>query len=142
MTFDEAVNIILKHEGGYSHDSLDPGGETNFGICKRSYPNIDIKNLTKEKAMAIYRADFWDKLKIESLPRNIRLLYFDCAVNQGPARAQKFYLEAAKSGEKLAPSKFAMLRLSNYTSLPGWSRFGAGWTKRLFDVTIQSLQAG
>lgn len=43
MKFDDAVEIVLKHEGGYVNDKKDPGGETNMGISKRAYPHIDIK---------------------------------------------------------------------------------------------------
>ena len=46
--FEEAIEIILQHEGvgidpenptGYVNDPDDPGGETHFGITKRSYPS-------------------------------------------------------------------------------------------------------
>ena len=50
MDYKEIISTVLKHEGGYVHDPKDLGGETNFGITKRWYPDIDIKNLTKEKA--------------------------------------------------------------------------------------------
>ena len=53
MTFEEAVKSVLKHEGGYVNDPKDPGGETNFGISKRAFPDLDIKNLTEEDAIEI-----------------------------------------------------------------------------------------
>jgi lysozyme family protein len=46
--FDKAIEIILKHEGGYVNDPDDPGGETKFGITKRNYPTLNIKSLTVE----------------------------------------------------------------------------------------------
>ena len=45
--FDDIIEVVLHHEGGYVNDPDDPGGETNFGIAKRSHPDVDIKNLTK-----------------------------------------------------------------------------------------------
>ena len=42
-TFNEIIEVVLKHEGGYVNDPNDLGGETNFGITKRFYPNVDIK---------------------------------------------------------------------------------------------------
>jgi len=54
-----AIPNTLRNEGGYVNDSDDPGGETNFGICKRDYPEVDIKNLTEAQAEAIYLRDFW-----------------------------------------------------------------------------------
>jgi len=58
--FKQAVEITLQFEGGYSNNPLDKGGETNFGISKKSWPDIDIKNLTKEKAIEIYKQYYWD----------------------------------------------------------------------------------
>ncbi len=57
--FELAIPVVLKNEGGYVNDPDDAGGETNFGISKSSYPNVDIKNLTVEEASAIYKRDFW-----------------------------------------------------------------------------------
>ena len=45
-SFDLAIPIVLENEGGYINDPNDPGGETKYGISKRSYPALDIKNLT------------------------------------------------------------------------------------------------
>lgn len=61
------INNAIKIEGGYINDSDDYGGETKYGISKRSYPDIDIKNLTEEQAFEIYKRDFWDKSGIEKL---------------------------------------------------------------------------
>ena len=83
ITFDKAIEVILLHEGGYSFDALDPGGETNFGISKRSYPNLNIKALTKQQAIEIYRRDYWNKYRLESYPDSIRLQMFDVTVNSG-----------------------------------------------------------
>ena len=73
-TFDEIIEVTLHHEGGYVHDPKDLGGETNFGIAKRFYPDVDIKNLTKEGAKEIYKKDYWDKNKIDDLPEDLKLL--------------------------------------------------------------------
>ena len=59
-TFDEIIEVTLHHEGGYVHDPKDLGGETNYGIAKRFYPDVDIKNLTEEGAKEIYKKDYWE----------------------------------------------------------------------------------
>jgi len=58
MTFEQIINDVLEHEGGYVNDPLDKGGETNFGIAKRWYPDLDIKALTKNDAVNIYYNDY------------------------------------------------------------------------------------
>lgn len=87
MKFSQAVEIILNQEGGYIWNKDDPGGETNFGITKRNYPNLNIKELTREMAISIYLDDYWGRYRIESLPPDVRLQVFDMTVNMGPKGA-------------------------------------------------------
>jgi len=94
MDFNEAIEIVLEHEGGYVNDIDDPGGETMMGISKKAYPNLDIKNLTKEDVKSIYYKDYWLKAKVEKLPENLRMVYFDMVVNMGRSRAVKILQEA------------------------------------------------
>lgn len=88
--FLKCISIILQHEGGYVNHPNDPGGETNFGISKRSYPKLDIKNLSKDQASEIYYKDFWTKLRCDELQSELLALHvFDMGVNAGTGRAAK-----------------------------------------------------
>ena len=97
IKFEDIIEITLHHEGGYVNDPNDLGGETNFGIAKRFYPDVDIKNLTKEEASDIYRRDYWDKNKVDDMPEQLRHIYFDMCVNQGKGRAVKILQQAANA---------------------------------------------
>ncbi len=66
VEFNDIIEVVLHHEGGYVNDPKDPGGETNFGVAKRSHPDVDIKNLTKDGAKEIYKEHYWDGNKVES----------------------------------------------------------------------------
>ena len=94
MEFKDAVKIVLKHEGGYVNDPVDPGGETNMGISKKAYPFLDIKNLTIKQASDIYFKDYWLKAKVSKVPEELRMIYFDMVVNMGRSRAVKILQEA------------------------------------------------
>jgi lysozyme family protein len=88
--FSPALNFLLPHEGGYSFDPHDAGGRTKFGISQRSYPDIDIENLTLEEASKIYKRDYWDPFpyaKIES--QEVANKVFDLCVNMGSHQAHK-----------------------------------------------------
>ena len=85
--FDQAVAVVLAHEGGYVNDPADRGGETRYGISKRAYPDLDIANLTVEQAKAIYATDFWLRYRINQLPDAIAPKVLDAAVLCGPATA-------------------------------------------------------
>ena len=97
VSFNEIIEVVLHHEGGYVNDPKDPGGETNFGIAKRSHPDVDIKNLTKDGAKEIYKEHYWDRNKVEDLPEDLRHIYFDMCVNQGRGRAVKIMQRAANA---------------------------------------------
>jgi lysozyme family protein len=90
-SFDLAISVVLAHENGYINDPNDPGKETKYGISKRSYPNLDIKNLTVNEAKSIYKRDYWqyDEIKSQSIATKI----FDIAVNIGTSEIIKIVQE-------------------------------------------------
>ena len=45
LTYDQCFDRLIGAEGGYVNDPNDAGGETKWGISKRSYPYLDIANL-------------------------------------------------------------------------------------------------
>lgn len=82
--FSKCIKVVLRNEGGYVNHPNDPGGETNFGIAKRFYPNEDIKNLTKERAIEIFYKDYWLPMNLEDIENEELILQlFDFGVNVG-----------------------------------------------------------
>ena len=95
---EEIMPTILKHEGGYVNHPSDPGGETNFGITKRSYPRENIRALTKTRAIEIYFKDWWTKNKYDTIEaRVVGLKVMDMAINMGPRRAHKILQRAVNN---------------------------------------------
>lgn len=92
--FDKALKFVLESEGGYSDNKNDPGGETKYGISKRSHPDEDIKNLSLERAGEIYHERYWDAVKGDDLPSGVDYVTFDGAVNHGPQNAGIFLQRA------------------------------------------------
>ena len=92
--FEQCFKQLIHHEGGYVNDPKDPGGETKYGISKRSYPDVDIAALTLEQAQAIYLRDYWMRARCDELPPAIAFLVFDCAVNSGIGQAIRFLQRA------------------------------------------------
>lgn len=151
-TFNEAIEEVLKHEGGYVWDKDDKGGETNYGISKRAYPDIDIKNLTKEKAKEIYRQDYWLKSYADKLPLDVRYIHFDTAINMGLNRAAKLLQESIggiaidgiignqtlSNAAKTNLYKYAIYRLAYYNKIirknNSQVKFIGGWTNRIIDI--------
>ena len=102
--FNDIIEQVLMHEGGYVNDPVDPGGETKYGISKKAYPDENIKDLTVERAKELYKRDYWDKYRVGDLSNHIRHGYFDMCVNMGGYRAIKILQEAcnSKNSNKIA----------------------------------------
>jgi len=151
--FKKAIKKVLVNEGGYVNDPKDSGGETKFGITKRTYPNVDIKNLTIAEAEAIYKRDFWDKLKGDDIADDdVAYEIFDTAVNMGVRTSsklaqmvigaypdgiigQKTLEELNGADVELFVTKFKLLKVARYTYLvkkyPKNRKFFFGWINRV-----------
>lgn len=147
---------VLSHEGGYVNHPSDPGGETNMGISKRSYPKENIKGMTRARAAEIYRRDYWAPLRGDDLPTGLDLVAFDPAVNSGVSRGAK-WLQAAlgvTADGKIGPATLAAahssdvpavinracdLRLAWLRTLPTWKTFGKGWSRRVESIRETAL---
>ena len=144
MNFDIAFDRLMGNEGGYVNNPKDPGGETMWGISKRSYPNVDIAKLTREGAKAIYLRDFWLVIDADAA---IKFQVFDFAVNSGIQTALRKLQSAvgvADDGHWGPASAAALLampvpqvllrfiaqRIRFWTSLTTWPTFGKGWANR------------
>lgn len=92
--FEKAMKFVREAEGGYYNHPNDPGGETMYGITKRDYPDLDIKNLSREKADEIFYNDYWVPSIAEKLPEPAYISYFDSAVNTGRTQANRFLQRA------------------------------------------------
>ncbi len=155
--FEKAIEFVLRHEGGYVNDPRDPGGETNFGISKRSYPGEDIKNMTAERARAIYLRDFWEPLKCGQMPSPIALMVFDMGVNQGQPTAGYVLQEALgvpqdgvvgtvtiqatlRANLKDALEKITALRCDRYAKAKNTHVYGKGWFRRTAACLMTALE--
>ncbi len=127
--FNKAISFVLTWEGGYSDNPQDTGGETHWGISKRSYPDCDIKNLTKEQAIEIYRKDYWNVMNCDSLPYPLDVVCMDTAVNMGVGRAQTL-LDWTQDWRD-----YLMFRISKYNDLAKkHSSFLRGWINRTISL--------
>ena len=152
MTTDEQfptfILRVLGNEGGYVNNPKDPGGETNWGIAKRFYPDVDIRNLTRDGAIAIYKRDFWNRINAGSLHPAIAFQVLDFAVNSGietAVRKLQWSIGVADDGhwgpvsqcaaDALSDAKtvvrFTAAKIRFYTRLSTWLTFGAGWMNRV-----------
>ncbi|MEO3879283.1 glycoside hydrolase family 108 protein [Rheinheimera fenheensis] len=151
-----SLEVVLHHEGGYVNHPADPGGETIYGISRRSHPEVWIKGRPSiEEAKAIYHRDYWLPIKADALPLPVALITFDSAVNCGCFVAAKFLqralniaddgiigpvtLSAANRADSAAlVNAIAGQRIVYSASLRNWNSFGLGWSRRIVDVATKA----
>jgi lysozyme family protein len=173
--FDGIFDVVVGSEGGFTDNPADSGnwtggtigaGEcrgTKFGISAGAYPDLDIANLTRDAAKALYQRDYWDRIGGDRLPASIALLVFDAAINNGTGRAARWLQQAASVAQDgvIGPETLSAIgtiaagpdgsaelcaellaqRLTFMTSLPSWKTFGLGWARRLFRLPYACVTA-
>lgn len=156
--FIKAVDVVLHHEGGYVNHPNDPGGETIYGISRRSHPDVWRNGRpTIEDAKRIYHRDYWLPIKADALPLPIALMVFDAAVNAGNRQAARFLQRALRIHDDgiIGPTTLAAANRADTrtlvisiaaernlfnSGLKNWGSFGLGWSRRVVDVAITAVQ--
>jgi lysozyme family protein len=163
--FRDCLEIVLKHEGGVSNHSKDPGGFTNLGVTQRVWEEwvgheVDekaMRALTPALVAPMYEMKYWRTSYCEKLPRGLDLLVFSMAVNAGSGRSVKLLQDAigvvadgiigprtmAKINEANVETlidKFSEARTAYYKGLKLFPVFGRGWLNRTDKERLEALQ--
>ena len=162
--FDKCLHMLLEHEGGYVNNVHDKGGMTNLGVTKKVYDKwIDresteqeMRDLTPDDVAPIYKKNYWDRAKGDSLPSGLDWACFDWAVNSGsgrPAKAVQRAVGATVDGA-IGKNTIALVmekdpefiidyvytvRKSFYEGLDDYKHFGRGWSRRNKETLKQAL---
>lgn len=155
--------LVLKSEGGNDDDPNDHGGRTSRGITQREYsawrqeqkqPDGDVWKASAADIQTIYHDEYWEPT-CDLLPIGIDYLFFDMAVNAGPARAAKLLQQALgvavdgrigpvtrqainNADAKTLIMKYSDAKRSFYVSLHQ-PRFTKGWLNRTNEVQMSAI---
>ena len=108
-SFDTAIPVVLRHEGGFVNCKNDPGGITNFGISIRWLKSQNLlseleleegdktqdelsvmKDMSEDQAKGFYKCWWWDKYGYQNFISDaVGTKVFDTAVNVGASRAHR-----------------------------------------------------
>ena len=164
----DVIPLVLKHEGGFVNDPRDAGGATNKGITIKTFQRYikpsgtveDLKRLTTEQAVVVYKRQYWDAVSADLLPRGVDYAVFDFAVNSGPSRAARSLqrVVGAKEDGIIGPATLEAVeaydqaqiiadlcevRLAFLKAIRGgkdWQAFGRGWSRRVREVKEGALE--
>lgn len=165
--FEKAFAVVVGNEGGFTDNPSDPGNwtgkavgvgrlvGTRWGVSAAAYPGVDIARLTLDGARAIYRRDYWNKVRGDDLPPALALLVFDAAINNGPDRAARWLQTAvgampdgmvgsrtvalAHAAGREVMAEMVAQRLAFMAGLPTWRTFGLGWARRLCRLPYDAM---
>jgi lysozyme family protein len=130
--FHSIIPFIIEHEGGYVNHPNDPGGETKYGISKRAYPYLNIKDITLQDAVRIYYEDYWED-SWNKLGFPLAACMLDTAVNMGKKRAREFFDRS--DGSYIT---YIQVRIAKYKEIidknPKMKVFEKGWMNRVTDL--------
>ena len=163
--WDKCFDLVIVNEGCYVDNPADPGGATNWGCTKAVWEQYighevskeDIRNLTKEDVKPLYKRNYWDAIHGDALPSGLDYCLFDCAINSGVGRATKFiqeivgvFADGAIGNNTVTAinqmntvtmiNEFSDKRQAFLETLKTFPVFGKGWTKRVTEVRIKSLE--
>jgi lysozyme family protein len=136
--FERAIVMTFQFEGYTSDLKGDPGGYTVWGISEKWYPE-EVNKMAKmtplnakEHAKTIYKRDYWDVLKCDTLPYPLDIIAFDTAINCGTQTAKKLLNETKDWKDYLFKRLF-------YYSLvikekPQMKDFLRGWLNRCLSL--------
>lgn len=144
--FHNSLAVTLAYEGGWSDHPRDPGGATMRGITlatfRRWQPNAtktQLRNISDDMVAKIYRADYWDTVRGDTLAAGVDLATFDAAVNSGPARAKTWLMAAIGGTDVETVKRLCARRLGFVQALKTWATFGRGWTNRITAIEAKGV---
>lgn len=164
-SFAKSMSAVLVHEGGFVNHPKDPGGATMQGVTQRVYDNYrkglkkpaqSVRKMVSAERDAIYRKQYWQAAKCDSLPVGVDYVVFDGAVNSGVSQSVKWLQRAlgnlynGQVDGLIGPTTLdAVARVTDYDvliakicerrmaflkALKTWRTFGKGWTARVAGV--------
>jgi hypothetical protein len=147
--FEKGMDFVFEKEGRFVHDKDDPGGATNYGVTLGALIDAgididgdgdidvdDIKKLTPEVAMHIYKNKYWDGIDASDLDWPLAIAAFDTAVNCGVSRTKRWLQQTMDRGE----DHLYLLNLRNIHYLtiiqknPVLAKYKKGWMNRVNDL--------
>ena len=145
-SFDDAFDLLIGNEGGYSNDPKDPGGETMWGVARAWGYQGAMRDLPRATAKRICKQIYWDPLHCDEFDPRVAFQILDANYNGGHAVLWMQQAAGVHADGKLGPATlaavkamdaraFVMLflsyRIPYLTACKTWGHDGSGWMHRV-----------
>lgn len=121
-------NYLRGVEGGFAADDGN-GAPVNFGINQGANPDIDVRNLTPERAKQLMYERYWAPSGADQLPDGLAQVHADTAINMGLGAAQQLLNQSGGD-----PNRYLELRAQRYRAIaqqdPSKARYLNTWMRR------------
>jgi lysozyme family protein len=138
-SFERAIDFVLAHEDSTFHP--DRYGMCKFGICKNANPDVDVKHLTRAKAIKLYHDRYWERCNCDLLDSNMALVVFDGAVISGQTTIQRLSHNVYDASALLEIRRNAMwsemnklIKKKDCEQLIDYVKYIPGWERRFDDL--------
>lgn len=114
-TVRELAEEVVGREGGYVNDPDDPGGATNYGVTIHTMRNLgldldrdgdvdarDVRMLSRDQAVDIFVRHYYERPRINLLPKDVQSSVFDMYVNAGSNAVKILQRVCRKMGQEIA----------------------------------------
>ncbi len=138
---DTIINYIMNDlEGGDKLVTDGNGAVAKFGINKAHNEDVDVENLTPEKAMEVYKNKYWKAFGADQLDPQMRLVAFDAYINGWDEKVLGKSLDDAVKDADGDPRRLLQTREEYYRKLaesPKHEKSLKGWLGRLTKISGQ-----
>jgi len=108
-TDDDAIDLVMRTEGGFIDDPQDPLGTMKYGLSVRELSSLlgrdaskdDLKNLSFDTAREIYRNEYLNGAASAIASVQLKATYLGLATFSGRIQANKFFQAAVGKIDKL-----------------------------------------
>lgn len=138
-SFQEVVGSLLQREGGYVAEDGKSKAPANFGINQKANPDIDVKNLTRARAIELYKSRYWDKIDGDKLAPATALVALDTAALQGVEVAKRLIDDTGGDPQAMIAVRREQLQALAAKD-PEHKKQLAGWMTRLDGLAAEASQ--
>lgn len=134
---DEIIDYVMHDLEGGAKTVSDGDGMAQYGINSAANPDLPVGKLTADDARKAYKERYWDKMNIDALPDNMKLLTMNAAVLMGTTQAQKLLDRSGNDPQKMLALTDQFLKDLNAKNPEKYGKYAEGWNGRIAKIMAQ-----
>ena len=134
---DEIIDYVMHELEGGAKTVSDGDGIAQYGINSSANPDMKVGQLTADDARKAYKDRYWDKMNIDALPDNMKLLAFNAGVLMGTTQAEKLVARSGNDPQKMLALTDQFLKDLAKNDPKKYGKYAEGWNGRIAKIMAQ-----